>query len=146
MQNIETPNVSSSAYGSAFKMRLLNTRKSGYLGIFLIILPIIFITGMIFKYNFGIELPVIYPLSSWIGEMDKVILLKYFIRFLLVGGPLMAFILNLLSILHLYYDKERKELIFSVKISWFNLIIITVGVLIQIVFFLYLVVENSMHS
>lgn len=147
MENIEQPAVDVSGHQREFRLTLFNTKKSAILGIALLILPLLFLSGVIFKHYLQIDLGILTSVYEWIGDIDRKYgdssILNWIIRILLLFGPLIAIGINLISILHIRYEKTQKEIVMSLKIKWLNWIIITVCLTIFIIFFLYLILENT---
>ena len=147
MENLEQPTVDVSSHQQEFRLTLFNTKKSAVLGIVLLILPLLFLSGVIFKHYLQIDLGLFTSVYEWIGDLDHKYgggsVLNWIIRILLLLGPLVAIGINLLSILHIRYEKSKKEIVMSLKVKWLNWAIIGVCSTIFIIFFLYLVIENA---
>jgi len=145
MKNLSSPNVSAESHMKYFKIYLLNTKKSAYIGYILLLTPFLFLLGVIFSFYLEIKIPVVNGVYKWISENDDTPVLNWVQRFLLLDGPLVAILINLLSILHFQWDSKLKEFIVTLKVKWLNLSIILVCGLIFLIFFTYLVVENMGH-
>lgn len=147
LRNMKTPTVDVSQHQQQFKIALLNTRKSATLGLLLLLSPLMFLWGVVFKHYLKIDLGIITFFYSWTGSLpdDDSSILSWMIRFLLLGGPPLAIALNLLAILHFSYDRKLGEVNLSIKLKWLNIAIILVCSLLFTIFFLYLIVENAGH-
>ena len=149
MRNIERPIIDVSTHQQEFRLTLLNTKKSAVLGIALLILPLLFLSGVILKHYLQIDFGILTSVYEWIGDMDHKYgnnsILNWIIRILLIFGPLVAIGINLISILHMRYEKATKEIVISLKLKWLNWTIITVCSTIFVIFFIYLVIENNGH-
>lgn len=145
MENLNTPSVESNIYSNSFKIRLINSKKSATFGILLMLLPIIFFFGMFFKYNLGIKLPLVWSIAEKLAQVDHIPGLNYLVRFLLLGGPVITILLNLMAITHVLYNKLSRELIFSFKLKWVNILIIVGCFFLLSAFLLVLLVENINH-
>jgi len=147
MENMNLPHVDVSEHQRVFNLTLLNTRKSAIAGVVLLILPLFFLTGVLFKHLMGLHIPILTGIYEWIGEMDRSYggnsILNWAIRFLLLVGPLLAIGINFLSVIHIRYEKTTREIILSLKLKWLNWTIIILCSFIFMVFFLYLIVENT---
>ncbi|HMC01896.1 MAG TPA: hypothetical protein VKN14_12745 [Flavobacteriaceae bacterium] len=147
MEHMEQPTVDVSNHQKEFRLTLLNTKKSSILGLILLILPLLFLSGVIFKHYMQIDLGIFTSVYEWIGDIDRKYgdssVLNWVIRILLVFGPLAAIAINLISILHVRYEKTQKEIIMSLKVKWLNWTIIAVCSIVFIIFFLYLTIENA---
>ncbi len=145
MQNLTSPDVNAESHMKLFKIYLLHTRKSAIAGFLLLLTPFLFLLGVIFSFYLEIKIPIINGVYHWIAENDNTPVLNWIQRFLLLGGPLVAILINLLSILHFQWNSKLKEFIITIKVKWLNLTIILACGLIFFIFFTYLVVENLGH-
>ncbi len=145
MENLSIPDVKSDATKEVLKITLLNSRKSAHLGILLLLLPFLFFFGNVAKYNLGIDLGFISIFLSWIISLDTVPVVNWLIRFILLGGPVLAILFNLFAIMHMYTNRQTHEFIITLKLKWVNISIILLCGLILLLFFTYLVVENVNH-
>ncbi len=129
-----------------FKLTLLNTRKSAILGALLLVLPLLFLSGVILKHYLQIDFGILTSIYEWIADLDQKYgdnsLLNWVIRILLLFGPIIAIGINFLSILHIRYEKVNREIVMSIKLKWLNWSIIIFCSIIFLVFFSYLILEN----
>ena len=142
LQHMEKPDIVSEQHKAELKLTLLNAKKSARIGVFLIIIPLIFLFLIFLKYSLHIHLSSLSSVENWMAEKDKNSFYKFLIPFLLVGTPLLGLGINLLAILHLEWKKEPNELIITVKLRWINIVISVISVLILFVFLLYAIGEN----
>ena len=109
LEGIERPELSSATHQRQLKLVLVSAKRSSRIGILLVTLPCLFIFGVILKYGLGVASPLFSALEEKMADIDR-----SFFRFvpplLLVGGPLIALGLNLLTILHFHIDRVRREL------------------------------------
>ena len=149
MANMKQPKANVSQHKKAFRFTLLNIspKRSAIVGILFLILPMLFLSGVLLKHYMQIDFGIFTSVYEWIGDIDRRFgdhsFLNWVIRILLLFGPTIAIAINLLAILHIRYEKKPKEIVMSIKVKWLNWIIILVCTLIFSVFFLYLVVENA---
>ena len=146
MENLSNPEVYSESRKNLLKLTLLNSKKSAYIGAMLILLPFLFAFANIFKYQLGIDLGFIAAFVTWIGSFDDTPFVNWLIRFLLLGGPVVAVLVNLLAITHFYIDKPSNEFIITLKLKWLNISIIAFCLFILFIFLFYLVAENLMEG
>ena len=142
MEKIPVPVVESAAQKRILKLTLLNARRSATAGLMLLVLPFLFVFANIFKYELGIELGAITTFVEWVGSHDQTPVLNWIVRFLLLGGPAIAILVNLMAITHIYHNREQKELVVTLKIRWVNLSILIVCFAVLAIFALYLLAEN----
>ncbi len=109
-------------------MVLLNTRKTAVVGGLLICLPVLFIIGLVVSKYMDVDLKAYTFIYDWVIQLENrygnTSTLNWLIRLFFLLAPILAIILNLLSIVHARYERPNKELIFAVKVRWLNIIII----------------------
>jgi len=147
MEHIKPPKVDVTEHQNQFRVTLLNTKKSAIVGALFLILPLLFLSGVLLNHYMKIDFGTFTSVYHWVSDLDQQYgdssFLNWIIRFLLLFGPLIAIGINLLSICHIRFEKPTKELIMSLKLKWVNLLIIGICTLILVVFFSYMLVENS---
>jgi len=142
LQKMHKPEIESPTHQVQLKITLLNAKRSARIGLIFVILPCLFLPAVLIKYFLHINLPSFSALEEWMSEKDQNVIIKILFPLLLIGAPILALVLNLLSILHFSFDKKLKELIITVKLKWFNIILSLICLLILFSFFLYAVGEN----
>lgn len=114
-----------------------------FLGLLLALPTVYFIFISVMKYVFGwsylfnVSQP---ALESW-GIKESI---GWNINLLILFGPMLAFILNLLSVLHirLLFTKEKIDCHLSLNKNWWNISVITISSLALLILFAYLLGEN----
>ena len=142
LQKMHKPEIESPTHQVQLKITLLNAKRSARIGLILVILPCLFLAAVLIKYFLHINLSSFSALEEWMSKKDQNIIIKILFPLLLIGGPLLALIFNLLAILHFNLDKKANELIITLKFKWFNLIVSLICLLILLCFFLYAAGEN----
>ncbi len=146
MENLKPPTIDVNQHQREFRITLLNTKKSAVAGAILLILPFLFLSGVILKHYLHIDLWLLTSVYEWIGNLDRLYgdnsIINWIIRILLLFGPLIAIGVNLLSITHLRYEKNVKEIVLSFKLRWQNVLIILICSIIFSIFFVYIILEN----
>jgi hypothetical protein len=108
------------------KLSLLSARRSSRIGFWLVALPglviLLFMLQNIFHLGAG--------LTRWLGSKGpslpspaRAVLVFIF----LVGFPLIAVAINLLSLSYFQYDKTKREFTITFKIRWWNILITLIG-------------------
>jgi hypothetical protein len=147
MENLEQPTIDVSKHQREFRLTLLNTKKSAITSSILLILPFLFLSGVVLKHYMQIDFGFLTSVYEWIGMLDQKYgdnsILNWIIRILLTIGPLAAIALNLLAVTHVRYERTIKELVLSFKMKWLNWLIILICSSVFAIFFLYLLVENA---
>lgn len=142
LEKIHKPQVESATHQRQLKITLLNAKRSARIGVALVIIPCLFLLAVLMKYFMHIKLPSFSALEDWMADKNHNVFIKVLIPLLLIGTPFIALIFNLLAILHFSFEKKVNELIITVKLKWFNLIVSLICLLILFCFFLYAVGEN----
>lgn len=146
MENLKPPTIDVNQHQREFRITLLNTKKSAITGAILLILPLLFLSGVIFKHYLHIDLWLLTSVYEWIGDLDKQYgdnsIINWIVRIFLLVGPVIAIGVNLLSITHIRYEKTVKELVLSFKLRWQNILIMLICTIIFSIFFLYIILEN----
>jgi len=146
MENLKPPTIDVNQHQREFRITLLNTKKSAIAGAILLILPFLFLSGVILKHYLHIDLWLLTSVYEWIGDLDRQYgdnsIINWIIRILLLFGPLIAIGVNLLSITHIRYEKAVKEIVLSFKLRWQNILIMLICTIIFSIFFLYIILEN----
>ncbi|SMO51054.1 hypothetical protein SAMN06265379_102108 [Saccharicrinis carchari] len=146
MRNIEQPSVDVSKHQREFRLTLLNTRKSAIAGAVFLVLPFLFLSGVVLKHYMQIDFGFLTSVYEWVGVIDQKYgdnsILNWIIRMLLTIGPLAAIVLNLMAVTHARTEKVNRELVLSIKMKWLNWLIILICTTVFAIFFLYLLVEN----
>jgi hypothetical protein len=142
LQEMDKPNFVNEQHRAELKMTLLNASKSAKAGVLLVVLPLLFLTGVFLKYLLHIHLPSFTRLEDWMAEEDKVIFYRVLIAILLIGAPLLGLGLNLLAIVHMVRNREADEIIITIKLRWINILVSIVCAIILFVFLCYAIGEN----
>ncbi|MDX1542943.1 MAG: hypothetical protein R3214_03280 [Christiangramia sp.] len=134
-----------SSYGNQwpFKLRMVGPGRKliTITSLVLLILPFLFLTGVIFKHNLQTDFWIFTSVYDWIILTDQkygdASLMNWIIRFLLLGGPFLAFFINFLFVF-----QYRQSASFSMSYKWINLLIIISGAFLCLIFLSYLIMEN----
>jgi hypothetical protein len=143
MRSMHKPDITSDSHQLRLKITLLNAKRSAGIGVFLVLVPCLFLAGIFLTRFLDIPFPSFSAVEEWMSKKDNSVWIKVLIPFLLAGGPLIALAFNLLAILHFEMSKETRELIVTIKLKWFNIVISLTCLLILAIFFLYAVGENK---
>jgi len=142
MQSMHKPDISSDSHQLQLKIMLLNAKRSAGIGVFLVLVPCLFLAGIFLTRFLNVPFPLFSTVEEWMSKKDNSVWIKVLIPFLLVGGPLIALAFNLLAILHFELNKAARELIVTIKAKWLNICISLLSLFILAIFFLYAVGEN----
>ena len=142
LESVQPPALSSATQQRQLKLVLTSAKRSSWVGLILIALPCLFLFGVILKYGFRVEIPLLSTVEEKMSDIDHT-LFRFVPPLVLVGAPLLAIALNLLAILHFQIDRVHRELHVTVKLRIINLLILGICLIILTMFFMYAVAENG---
>jgi hypothetical protein len=120
-----------------------NSKLAWIAGTLLTLLPVYFIFISIMKYAFGWNylFDISEPTLKNLGIDQS---MGWNINLLIIFGPVLAFVLNVLSVLHVHFEitKERIDCRISISKNWKNLAIVILSTLVLLTLFAYLLGEN----
>lgn len=145
LQDMEKPTPPLPAQRNALKFALVNARRSSWLGAVLIAFPF-FIVSLFFIQNlFGLG----QRLTAWIAESTSFLPTSgraLFFFLFLTGCPFLGIILNMLSITCIYYDKVRREVNISIKLRWWNILVVILGTAVASFYALHLLADSVLGN
>ena len=142
LHEMHKPKIESETHQLQLKITLLNAKRSARIGVALVIIPCLFLLAVLMKYFMHINLPLFSALEDWMADKNHSVFIKMLVPLLLIGTPFIALVFNLLAILHFSLEKKISELVITVKLKWFNIIVSIICLFILFCFFLYAVGEN----
>jgi hypothetical protein len=123
------------------KLALLNARRSSRIGIVLVALPGL----LIFLFFLQNTLHLFPGFTRWLAGSGTFLPLPWraivFFIFL-VGFPLVAVAVNLLSISYYRYHRFRREFTITIRLRWWNLIIAIIGAGLAAFYILHLLADT----
>lgn len=139
MENLKIPNADFIKHQEIFKIGLLNSRKSSRIGIILLLIPVLFLFGLILRFKIGLAINFFVAFDVLIQHLGQATCLNWFISSIILGLPVLGMIINLLAVTHFYIDKQRKEFIITFKYRLKNIIVflISIGILIILMAFIF---------
>lgn len=142
LENLKKPTVMTQ-HQDYIKLPLLNARKSAAMGWWLVALPSFFLACVAMKYHFNIGTRFTDTFFNTYQQVERSHG-WWFSPLLFLIFPLVAAVMNLLSILHIVYNKQHKELIISIKMQFWNLFLIVLGFSIASIISIYIITENML--
>lgn len=118
---MEVPQTGNLQHQQELKIPLLSYRKTSRIGLWLLILPLLFIFTVVLKYELGMLSPVLSLFERFFAYISANPILTYLIPLIFVGLPLAAMIINLLAFCHFSKGKDGKELLITVKLRPLNI-------------------------
>jgi len=146
MEDLKVPGVDTAPHQQKVKMTIMNAERSAALGVWLIVVPCYFLFCVFIYYFFHLHIGLFRAMSDLMAGMDKNPFLKYASPVLLVGLPIVCIIINKLAILHVHYKKAKQgmpgELLVTIKLRFWNVVLILISLGIVFTFILYAITEN----
>ena len=123
------------------KVALFNARRSSRIGFLLVVLP-----GLVVLLFFVQQLLHLPPgFTRWLdgsGSSLSTPARAVLVFIFLVGFPLIAVVLNLLSICYFQYDRAKKEFHFHFRVRWWNIGITLAGGALAAFYILHLLADT----
>ena len=146
MEKLQKPSVNPEAAERQFKLMLMNTRKSAIWGIWLILIPFLFLLANVLKETFGWNWGISNAFIEFVARLDQQTSTSWLTPVIFVLLPGIAIIINILAIVHFTYNKSSRELTITIKMNWKNIILIKITLLMLAVMALYIVSEHAAHK
>lgn len=136
LENISLPQLPPLQHQQQVKLSILSAKKSAKISLWLLLIPFLFFVSAFLHQQMSISLP---P-DSWLQQHR--LQLPAWLRIAIFAAvmifiPLIAVVLNLISLIWVQYEKEKKIFNFSGRLKTTNLIIVIIA---GAVAFLFLVV------
>ena len=145
MENLKKPEVQAPASQRQIRLALLNTKKSAWWGLWVLVIPVFFFCCVAIKYLFGWNWGISDNFIEWMAKLDKKPATGWLTPVLFVLLPGISALVNLLTIMHFVYDRMARELIVTIRIRWFNIILAFISIAIVAMVVLYGITENAHH-
>jgi len=143
LSDLKVPDLNPESHKRQLKLTLFDARKSAALAVWLVAVPCFFLFAVFMKHYLMVDLHIFTIIEESIASLDKTI--PMLSPILLVGFPLIAILVNALAILHVAFDRDRREIIATVKVRWINLACILLGLTLIGIFISYVIIENTHH-
>jgi len=142
MDELKKPDFAGKEPNKKLKLAIINSKRSGALGVWFLLVPCYFLFMIVMKYYFNVNLHVIDIFEDFIASLDKSPLTKFIAPLFFVGFPIAGIVMNLLSVMFFEYDKKQKQINMSIKLKPLNILIVIISVSVLSIFALYLITEN----
>ena len=144
-ENLKTPFIEAPAHQRELKMTLLGAKRTAAIGVWLIVTPAFLIFCIFMKYYFGVNMHLFDVVVEMFLDLGRDPFMEWFSPILLLL-PLVGVVLNALAITHFGLDSRRKELLITIKLRWWNILLIVVSAAIVGLFVGYVFIENIHHK
>ena len=121
LNSLDLPDPENLSHQSELKIPLLRFKRSSRAGLWLLLLPMVFIITTMLKYEMRIISPFLDIIESFYKVISNNMILTYLVPTIFVGLPLLAMIINFLAFCHFTFDKTKKELLVTIKYRPFNI-------------------------
>ncbi|MCX6169372.1 MAG: hypothetical protein NTX65_08530 [Ignavibacteriales bacterium] len=115
----------------------LDTKRSTALSIWFIIIPFYLIFCAVMKMTFNLHLHLFDVFDEFYKSFNNGLLGKIVAPSIMLGLPAIAIIINMLSILEMYYDRSTRELRIRLKNKPLNFLILLLAILVLGLFVVY---------
>jgi hypothetical protein len=145
MENLKIPeNLNDPNFKQAFHLTLLSTKKSLRIGIWLTLLPLLFLFGVIIENNTSVRFGINSGLDWLMPRQSTPIYVRVILMLIFIAGlPIIATVLNFASLLSVYYDRKLKEIAVTLKIKWLNISIVVLSSLTWMFYILHLLTDRA---
>jgi len=134
LQNLKVPEVQlPDEHQKELKLALLSAKQSAQVSVWLLCIPFSVLLGAIFDSVWNISIPPWSLLKTYGHFWPLWLRMSVFITTVMVL-PLVALLLNILSIIWFQYNRTQKVLNISIRIKPINLVIIAVAGLLAFLF------------
>jgi len=136
LSNIDLPDAENIKHQQELKIPLLNYKKSSRAGLWLLVLPAVVAITYTLRYELGIVSSFLENIKSFFAAIDKNQFFTFLIPVIFVGLPLIAMTLNFLAVCHFTTNKEKKELLITIKNRPVNIAVFLIAFAILVFFLL----------
>jgi len=143
MENLKKPEVNAETSRRQIKFVLLSARKSATWGIWFLIVPIFFFCCVAVKYLLHWNWSIAGRFLDWMADLDKSMSFPAVSILLFIVLPAVGAVMNLLAIMHFWYEKDANELVVTVKVRWVNITLAMICVAVIGIVLLYAISENA---
>jgi hypothetical protein len=143
LKTIPKPVPASPAGQKILKVALFSARRSSRIGFLLVAFPglviLLFLVQQLFHLSPGF--------TRWLdgGTTLSTPVRGVLVFIFVVGFPLIAIVLNLLSICYFQYDRIKKEFHISFRLRWWNIIITLAGGALASFYILHLLADTILQ-
>ena len=142
MDELKIPSAGSVKPPLEIKLAIVNAQRSAVIGVWFVIIPYLFFACMVMKYELQVNLGLLDLFAETIQTIDNNPALWWLQPVFLIGLPSVGIVLNILSITHFKWDTFTSSITVTLKLRWYNLIVLFFSGLILCAFLLYLIGEN----
>ena len=117
LEQLQKPQLQKPGNMETIKLTVLNTKRSAAAGIWLVLIPCIFLFMVCVKYVLGIDAGLFNWIENLFVQIDKGKFSGILNPILFILLPLLGLAINLLAICHFSFDKVQREFNITVKLK-----------------------------
>jgi hypothetical protein len=140
LQNISIPQLPPLKHQQQLKLSILSARKSASAGLWLLLVPFVLFASAFLRQVVKITVPPDSWLESYRSQWPSWLRIAVFLTIMIVL-PLIAVIINLLSIVWLQYERKQRVLNVCIRMRTINLIIIIGAGLVAFLFTVVMITD-----
>ena len=140
LENISIPQLPPLKHQHQLKLSILSARKSAWAGLWLLLIPFLLFASAFLRQVMHISVPPDSWFESYSSQWPSWLRITAFLTIMIVL-PLIAVIINLLSIVWLQYERDQKVLNVSIRLRAINLIIIIGAGLVALLFTVVMITD-----
>ncbi len=146
LEHLNIPPAPEIRHQELIRQPILHAGRSAALGFWLVATPAFFLACVLMKYYFRWNLGIVDAFESLLARLDQHPVLFWLQPILFLLAPLAAVVVNLLALVHVQYDRQRRELNINLKLKWWNLLLAAAGLAIIAIFTLYLLTDAILEG
>lgn len=107
------------------------------LSVWLIVIPLYLIFCAVMKISFNVQLHLFDVLDQFYKSLNNGVFGNFTALLLMLGLPVASIILNMISLLEMYYENKEREIRIRVKDKPINMLMILISILVLGLFLVY---------
>jgi len=145
LETLPKPKPDLPASQKILKVALFSARRSSRIGFWLVLLPGLVIFLFFLQNVIHVDTGLIRFLEKQGPSLSTPVKAALLFIFL-VGFPLIAVVINLLSLSHFQYDRPSKEFTITLKIRWWNILITLMGAALAVFYILHILADSLLGA
>lgn len=133
LENLSTPKMPSISHQWQLKLAILSAKKSAWAALWLMLAPFLILGSALLQSLLNISIPPWSWMQEYSPHWPLWVRFGIFVTVVMIF-PLLAVLLNVLSIIWLQYDRTQRVLHISIRLRLVNIIIILVAGLLALLF------------
>ena len=136
LERVDPPKPERIAHQEELKLSLLRYRRSSKVGLWLLVLPVIVGITHVLKQELALSSGFLDGIRGVLAAIDSHPVFTVLIPIIFFGLPCAAMILNFLAVSHFALEKERKELLVTIRYRFVNIAVFLISFAVLVFFLL----------